>query len=79
MKHKDIARELGFVGAGAIEIVDGETDLVVRSVHGDNLDMPTILGEIPFFLNTVHPFKASTLHQLAFAPVSMQIIGGSML
>ena len=66
MKHADIARELGFVGAGAMEIVDAETDLVVRSVHGDNLDMPTILGEIPFFLNTVHPFKASISARIPF-------------
>lgn len=59
MRQGDIGREVGFVAAGVLDVISVESNVefVVRSIHGSNLDMPTIVGEISFFLGMVQPFK----------------------
>lgn len=58
IRQGDIGRELGFVAAGVVDLMTEDAGgLVSRSVHGNNLDMPTIVGEISFFLSTTQPFK----------------------
>eukprot|EP00873_Tetraselmis_striata_P016653 jgi/Tetstr1/436917/TSEL_025690.t1 len=57
IRQGDIGRELGFVAAGVLDIIQGDTGAVVRSVYGDNLDIPSVVGEIAFFLSSAQPFK----------------------
>lgn len=58
----DIGRELGFVASGVLDIIYKDNiqgEAVLRSVYGHDGggDMPTMVGEIAFFLNTHQPYK----------------------
>ena len=59
----DIGRELGFVSDGVLDIIYKDSfhgESVLRSVYGESMEMPTIVGEIAFFLNTQQPYKVQT-------------------
>lgn len=64
IRQGDIGRELGFVAGGVLDIIQGDTGAVVRSVYGDNLDIPSVVGEIAFFLSSAQPFKVRALPPL---------------
>eukprot|EP00873_Tetraselmis_striata_P000688 jgi/Tetstr1/420952/TSEL_012012.t1 len=60
----DIGRELGFVASGVLDIIYKDNiqgEAVLRSVYGHDGggDMPTMVGEIAFFLNTHQPYKVA--------------------
>ncbi len=61
IKAGDIGRLLGFVSMGILDVVvqDHHGESVLRSINGDILELPTVVGEVAFFLNTVQPFKVS--------------------
>jgi hypothetical protein len=63
IRQGDIGRELGFVAGGVLDLLTEDAGSSVhRSVHGDNLDMPTVVGEISFFLSTTQPFRVRKQH-----------------
>ena len=60
----DIGRELGFVAKGILDVIYQDKlqgDSVLRSIYADTGDIPTIVGEIAFFLNMHQPYKVGTL------------------
>ena len=63
IKAGDIGRELGFVSMGTLDVFvqDQRGESVLRSIHGETLELPTVVGEISFFLSTVQPHKVSAL------------------
>lgn len=62
----DIGRELGFVSSGMLDVIhkDAKGEVVLRSINGGNLELPTSVGEIAFFLATTQPYKVQAARQL---------------
>ncbi len=61
IKAGDIGRELGFVSMGILDVImqDHHGESVLRSINGDILELPTVVGEVSFFLNTPQPYKVN--------------------
>lgn len=62
--YGDVGRELGFVASGVLDVIHKDAlagEIVLRSIYGDTMDMPTVIGELAFFLNMQQAYKVDSI------------------